>query len=259
MKKPTILITNDDGIQAPGLKHLWRSVKDFCNIVIVAPAVEQSGVGLSVTLHSPLHATQFSWEDPNTEAWQITGTPADCVRMALRMLLPSPPDMVLSGINRGTNAGRNILYSGTVGGVIDAAFRGVPGIAFSCEDKQDPNFESFEDQVFPLVKYLLNNPLPSHNFLNVSFPSNHKKEHKGYRLAKQGMSHCIDRLVKRTHPEGKEYYWMGCDIKKYEEDEESDIRLLEEGYITAVPVQVGELTNHDVFHQRKSIFQNHLA
>lgn len=257
MRKPTILITNDDGIWAPGIRHLCNSVKEACNVVVVAPAFEQSGVGLSVTLHTPLQAKEVDFGDNRVQAWQVNGTPADCVRMALRVLLSSPPDMVLSGINRGGNAGRNILYSGTIGGIIDAAFRGLPGIAFSCEDKKDPGYTCFEDQILPLVQYLLKHPLPSHNFLNVSFPSEHKYNHKGIRLAKQGMSHYIENPEKRTHPEGSEYYWMGCGHKEYEEPEESDISLLKQGYVTAVPVQVGELTNHEIFHSRKDSFLDH--
>ncbi len=256
MQKPTVLLTNDDGIHAPGLKHLWLGLKDFCNVVIVAPALEQSGVGLCVTLRNPLHIEPVKW-DEQTPAWQVTGTPADCVRIATKVLLKTPPDLILSGINRGGNSGRNILYSGTVGGIIDGAIKGIPGIAFSCEDQNLPEFHHFEDQIFPLVDYLLKNPLPHGNFLNVTFPSNHKNMHKGYRLARQGMGHYKERPLKGIHPEGKDYYWMGCDWAEYEEHEESDVSLLKEGYITAVPVQVVELTNHAFLLERKQHFDLH--
>lgn len=257
MQKPTVLITNDDGIHAPGLKHLWMGLKDFCNVVIVAPSLEQSGVGVCVTLRNPLHIERVKW-DEETTAWQVAGTPADCVRLATNVLLTTPPDLIVSGINRGGNSGRNILYSGTVGGVIDGAIKGIPGIAFSCEDQTHPEFQHFENQIFPLVNYLLSHPLPHGNFLNVTFPSNHKNLHKGYRLARQGMGHYKEKPLKGIHPEGKDYYWMGCDWQEYDEHEESDVSLLKEGYITAVPVQVVELTNQELLSNRKHHFDHHL-
>lgn len=255
MQKPTVLITNDDGIHALGLKHLWMGLKDFCNVVIVAPALEQSGVGVCVTLRDPLHVDSVTWED-NTPAWKVSGTPADCVRIAIRVLLKTPPDLILSGINRGGNSGRNILYSGTIGGVIDGVMKGIPGIAFSCEDQNDPGYHHFQDHIFPLVQYLLEHPLPSGNFLNVTFPSSHKELHKGYRLARQGMSHYKEKPLKGIHPEGKEYYWMGCDWQEHDEHEESDVHLLSQGYITAVPVQIAELTNQILLEDRKKSFNN---
>lgn len=256
MQKPTVLITNDDGIHAPGLKHLWEGLKDFCNVIIVAPSLEQSGVGLCVTLRNPLHIEPVKWKD-HTPAWQVSGTPADCVRIALKALLKNPPHLILSGINRGSNSGRNLLYSGTVGGIIDGAMKGIPGIAFSCEDAIDPNFHHFENQVFPLVKYLLQHPLPSGNFLNVTFPSSYKNTHKGYRLTRHGMGHYKEKPLKGIHPEGKEYYWMGCDWEEYEEHEASDVHLLKEGYITVVPVQITELTNLEILSERQHHFNHH--
>jgi 5'-nucleotidase len=255
MQKPTVLITNDDGIHAHGLKHLVKGLKDFFNVIIVAPAAEQSGVGLCVSLRSPLHIDPVEWED-NTPAWQVSGTPADCVRIGVKVLLKKQPDLILSGINKGGNSGRNILYSGTVGGIIDGAIKGIPGIAFSSEDHSSPEFHHFEDQILPLVRYILEHPLPKGNFLNVTFPSNHKNLHKGYRLAKQGMGHYKEKPLKGIHPEGKDYYWMGCDWEEYEECKESDISLLKEGYITAVPVQVIELTNRELLSERKEHFES---
>lgn len=256
MTKPTILITNDDGIYAPGLRSLWKGLKNFYNVVIVAPAYEQSGVGLSVTLRSPLHIDPVEWEE-ETPAWKITGTPADCVRLATRVLLKNQPDLIVSGMNKGSNSGRTVLYSGTVGGVIDATMRGIPGIAFSCEDWANPQYHYFEDQVLPITQYLLDNPLPYGTFLNVSFPSNFKDSHKGCRLAKQGLGYFKENPLKGNHPEGRDYYWMGCDWHECDEHEESDVRLLQEGYITVVPIQVSQLTDHDAFLQRKTAFQEH--
>lgn len=253
MKKPTVLLTNDDGIHAEGLKSLWKGLASFCNPIIVAPSSEQSGVGACVTLRSPLHIRKISWED-DTPAWHVSGTPVDCVRMALRVLLPSPPDLIVSGINRGSNAGSNILYSGTVGGVIDGAMRGIPGIAFSSEDKDNPNFSYFEEQIFPLVDYLLKHPMPRGNFFNVTFPSSYKNSFRGYRLARQGLGHYKENPLKGVDPDGKEYYWMGCDEQTHEEHEESDFSLLKQGYTTVVPIRVSELTDHTLREERRQEF-----
>src|SRR5574338_1188667 len=141
-KKSHILITNDDGIKAPGIQHLWSALKDFATISIVAPKTEQSGVGLGITIRSALHIEEFAWEELDS-CWSVTGTPADCVKMALSVLLPSPPDLIVSGINRGTNAGRTVLYSGTIGGVIEGILRGIPGIAFSSFDMANTEYAQF--------------------------------------------------------------------------------------------------------------------
>ncbi len=257
MQKPSILIVNDDGIQAPGLKHLWNSLKDFCEPYIVAPSSDQSGVGLSVTLRNPLHVESVPWLE-NTPAWQVSGTPTDCVRMALNVILKKTPDLIVSGINKGTNSGRNLLYSGTVGGIIEGAMRGIPGIAFSSESYTNPEYSTFEPEIFPLVEYLLSHPLPKGSFLNVTFPSLSKGcdkvGHKGCRLARQGMSYFKEQPLKGVHPEGREYYWMGGINEEHEEHEESDVHLLKSGYITVVPVQVKELTDISSLETRKKLF-----
>ncbi|MBX9924710.1 MAG: 5'/3'-nucleotidase SurE [Rhabdochlamydiaceae bacterium] len=257
-RKPTVLLTNDDGIRAPGLKHLWNSLKDHCDIYIFAPATEQSGVGAAVSLRAPLHVTEFPWEN-QTPAWQITGTPADCVRMGTSVVLQKPVDLILSGINKGANSGRNIFFSGTVGGVIDGAMRGIPGIAFSCEDYDSPNYEYFEPHIFSLVQYILDHPLELGTFLNVNFPSSYKKEHKGYRWARQGLGYYREQPQHGKHPDGGSYYWMGGQWAESLEHEESDVHLLKQGFMTVVPVQVQELTDMTAFQGRKEHFQQSLT
>jgi 5'-nucleotidase len=255
-KRPTILLTNDDGIYAPGIKHLWNALKDECDLYIVAPASEKSGVGLSVTLRDPIHVTPVKW-DENTPAWKVTGTPADCVRMATHVVLEKRPDLIVSGINRGANSGRNILYSGTIGGVIDGSMKGIPGIAFSCEDFDAPNYEHFESDIISLVDYVLKHPLSQGTFLNVNFPSSYKSAHKGYRFARQGLGYYQGNPSLGRHPDGLSYYWMGGIWSEEEEEhEESDVQLLRQGYITVVPVCVQELTDLKTFADRKEHFSS---
>lgn len=242
MTRPFILITNDDGIYAPGLKHLWHLVHEYADVAVVAPLFEKSGAGLSITWGTPLMINPVKWEN-ETPAWSVTGTPADCVKMALSVLLKRRPQLILSGINRGSNSGRTVLYSGTVGGVIEGAMKGIPGIAFSFSDYDTtPSIEFTKSYILPLIQHFLETPLPPTTILNVNFPyiSN---EIKGLRIAKQGKGHWIEQPDRRIHPDGLPYYWLGGQWHVCEEDPESDVALLEQGYITAVPLQVGELTH----------------
>lgn len=250
-EKPRILITNDDGIFAPGLKYLWAALADFADVKIVAPSFEQSAVGLGITIRDPLHIQSVDWEK-GTEAWKVTGTPADCIRMGLSVIFKMKPDLIVSGINRGSNSGRNILYSGTVGGVIEGVLRGVPGIAFSCSDFISPDYQLAQEHILPIVQHLLEKPLPKGTLLNVNFPLS--KPIKGVKMARQGMGYWIESPEERIHPEGNTYYWMGGKWHDQEEHEESDVFLLNAGYAAAVPIHVDEMTDHHFLNSRKESF-----
>jgi len=255
MKKPNILITNDDGIHAPGIRHLWKALKDKANVTVVAPAAEQSAVGLSITIRHPLQIHKMEWGEAEN-IWCVTGTPADCVKMALSVILKEKPDMVVSGINRGTNAGRNVLYSGTVGGVIEAVMHEIPGIAFSCREYRAPKYEAVEHLISPVVDHLIEHRLPSGTFLNVNFPENCKGGIRGFKFARQGKEFWGENPDERYHPaEGHAYYWMGAKLLRFDEHEESDIAWLMKGYATAVPVHVGELTDMEQYQKRKAAFE----
>jgi len=240
MNKPFILLVNDDGIYAPGIKHLWRALVDKADLSIVAPSTEQSGVGLCITYRTPLHVEKIPWEQ-NTPAWKVNGTPADCVRMALSVLLDRKPDLIVSGINRGANAGGVLLYSGTVAGVIEGTLRSIPGIAFSHANYENPQYADCEESICSIVSYILENPLPKGSFLNVNHPATSIL--KGFKLAKQGFGYYLEDPDKRLHPEGYPYYWMSSKWSDHSEDEESDVALLKEGYLTAVPIRITELTD----------------
>ncbi len=252
-QKSRILIVNDDGIHAPGIYHLWKALDGKADLSIIAPAFEQSGMSTAVTLRSPLHIETVEW--PNqTPAWKVTGTPTDCVRFASTIIADYKPDLIVSGINRGDNAGRNVLFSGTVGCVIEAVMRGIPGIAFSCEKYIAPDYESAEKHIYPIVQYVLNNPLPKGTFLNVTFPST-EGEIKGFKLARQGKRYWNENPHKGTHPEGHHYYWHGGKLIELEEEETSDISYLKQGYLTATPIHVEELTDHAYLSSGKNAFE----
>lgn len=250
MKKPFLLIINDDGINAPGIKHLWRSVMNHADVAIVAPMSEKSGCGMSITWTKPLHIREVPWEN-NTPAWTLNGTPADCVKMALAVLLDRTPDCIISGVNRGSNAGRTVLYSGTVGGVIEGALKNIPGIAFSFSDFEEPPLQVTEPYIWPLIKHLLNHPLPLGTFLNVNFPFNAKNGIKGFRLGRQGKGYWVEAPDKRFHPEGAPYYWLGGKWTSSDELADSDVAYLDAGYVAGVPIHIGELTDHQAFRDYK--------
>lgn len=249
--KIKILITNDDGIDADGLKYLWEALVDVAELYIIAPMTEKSGVGLAITIRDPIQIQTVQW-GKGTKAWKINGTPADCVRMGMSVILNSPPDLIVSGINRGANSGRNVLYSGTIGGVIEGVLRNVPGIAFSCADFVNPDYTKVQHLIYPLVRHLIENPLPLGTLLNVNFPN--VQTIRGLKLARQGKGYWIEDPAQRVHPEGHSYFWHGGKWYEHEEHEESDVHLLKQGFATAVPIHISELTDLKLFHERKSHF-----
>lgn len=258
MKKPRILITNDDGIQAPGIRHLWESLQPFADLTIVAPIIEQSCVGLSVTLRSPLKIEKFPWND-SPHVYSVTGTPADCVKLALNVILDSQPDLVVSGINRGTNSGRNILYSGTVAGAIEASLHNIPAIAFSCGNYIDTDYKSAALHIPKIVDHVLNHPLNSGTLLNVNFP-NKDLPFQGFKMTKQGKEYWGEDPHERFHPvEGHAYYWIGAKMVQCEEEEDSDISWLQKGFATAVPINVGALTDHSQLQKHRTHFETLFA
>lgn len=253
-KKPFILLSNDDGINAPGIKHLWNCLHEKYDVAIVAPHKERSGTGLSTTGLRPLHILEVKWEK-DTPAWKITGTPTDSVKLALSVLLDKKPDLTVSGINRGSNAGLNVLYSGTVACTIESVLRGIPGIAFSCFEIKDPPYEKAEKYIPSIVDYFFKNPLPKGTLINVTFPTK-KLEIKGVKMTSQGESRWIETPDERLHPEGHYYYWLGGKFENSKNDDlESDTYLLNQGYITLTPIQIKRLTDVEFLKHQKYNFE----
>jgi 5'-nucleotidase len=253
--KPRILITNDDGINAPGIRHLFSALKEIADVTVIAPAQEQSATSLSITLRNPLMVQKQHWDD-QSQVYSVTGTPADCVKMGISVILDKEPDLIVSGINRGTNAGRNLLYSGTVAGCIEAALHGLPAIAFSCHDYWDTDYAVAEKHVPKILQHVLEHPLPTGTLLNVNFPSKELQGVKGYKMSRQGREYWRENPAERSHPaENHTYYWLGAKLATFDEHEESDVSWLRKGYITAVPVHVDELTDHEQVKTRRDHFE----
>jgi 5'-nucleotidase len=255
-KKPRILITNDDGVFAPGIKHLWESLSEIAEVIVVAPAVEQSAASLSITIRHPLYVEQVAWHSEKGPAWSVSGTPSDCVKLAISAIMPELPQLIVSGINHGNNAGRNIHYSGTVAAVVEGILRNIPGIAFSLDDFAPHRVAAIPKELIQkIVLYALQHPLPQSTFLNVNFPQA-IEEIKGIRMARQGLEYWIENPEQRSHPAAKRpYYWMGAKLAQFEEHEESEINWLQKGYVTAVPIYMGDLTHLKHMDAHKNIFE----
>lgn len=244
------LLTNDDGIAAPGLKELFRSIAPSSSkITIAAPAKPHSGAGLSTNYVDALKMEKVAWE--GADAYAVHSTPADCIKSALGIFLKDHPNMILSGINHGTNAGRNVLYSGTVGGVIEGILRGIPGIAFSFPEESHTSFPDIKHLIAPLVQYFVDHPLPPGTLLNVNFPA---IEPKGFRLSRQGLCYHLEDPLE-THTD---HYLMRGKWVDFDEPEDSDTKLLKQGYITCTPLHVNELTDHTVLATRRDHFEKAL-
>ena len=254
MTRPFILITNDDGIQALGIRHLWQAAREFADVAIVAPHTEKSGCGMGITWTKPLNLREAAWED-KTPAWSVNGTPADCVKMGVSVLLQKRPNLILSGVNRGSNSGRTVLYSGTIGGVIEGVLRDIPGIAFSFSDVDFPALGSVKQYIAAIANHFLAHPLPTGSFLNVNFPAGCEKGVKGIRMARQGRGYWIEKPDRRLHPEGSPYYWLGGQWSTHEEESDSDVALLQQGFVTAVPISVKDLTDHQLLKKHQDAIQ----
>lgn len=253
MTRPVILISNDDGIHAPGIRALWAALHkaDLWDLILVAPSTERSGAGVSITCDRPIHIQSVEWPD-QTAAWSVDGTPADCVKLGERIILQKKPDLVVSGINAGSNAGRNVLHSGTVGAVIEAAFRGIPGVAFSCENNSNPNFDAAQEFVAPIVQYVLAHPLPSGVILNVNIPG--VNDILGVRWTNQGKGRWIETPYLHLNTRSGPTYFLGG-MPEERDDEEGDVAWMRKGYVAAVPIYVNDLT-HEASMERCESFED---
>jgi 5'-nucleotidase len=247
-----ILLTNDDGIHAPGLRALRKELQKLGEVIAVAPVGEQSAVGHSVTLLAPLIVQQVFDEDKTLVGWAVEGRPADSVKLALMELLPQPPDVVISGMNAGSNAGINVLYSGTVAAAIEAAFYHHLSIAVSLEyTKPKPlDFAKAAGYARTVIEQILaQKPAPGSLF-NVNIPSLEKGPVRGIRVVPQNITTYVEKFHRRTDPRGRVYFWASSDLECPESHPDSDVTALDESYITVTPLQFN-LTNAAMLEKMK--------
>ena len=247
--KPLILITNDDGITAPGIRTLVSIMKTLGDVVVVAPDSPQSGMGHAITLDSTLHIEKIHIENGDYDAYSCSGTPADCVKIAVNEILDRRPDLVVSGINHGSNSSINVIYSGTMSAAIEAGIEGIPAIGFSLLDyKWNANFEHSKSYIKTITSNVLNKGLAEGIVLNVNIPKLDKNELKGIKICRQAKANWKEEFDKRKTPQGKDYYWLTGTFVNYDKGEDTDEWALENGYISVVPVQF-DLTAHHAIQQ----------
>lgn len=248
-----ILLTNDDGIYAPGLRAMRKELQQLGEVLVAAPATEQSGVGHSITLLNPLLVGEVLDEDGKLFGWAVEGRPADCVKLALLELLPEPPDLVVSGINAGSNAGINVLYSGTVAAAIEAAFYQRTSIAVSLEysKSQVLDFPRAAEVARPVIERILAHRPPQGGLFNINIPDLEKGPIRGVRVVPQNIAPYIEKYDRRVNPRGRVYFWSSPDFSCPDPHPDTDVTALAEGYITVTPLQFN-LTDHLFKHQMDS-------
>ena len=244
IKKPLILVTNDDGINAPGIRTLIEIMNTIGDVVVVAPDSPQSGMGHAITLDSTLYAEEVNINHGSHKEYSCSGTPADCVKLAIRELLPRIPDLCVSGINHGSNSSINVIYSGTMSAAIEAGIEGIPAIGFSLLDYSwNANFKSSKKFVKTITKNVLNEGLPDGIILNVNIPNTTEKKIKGIKICRQAKANWVEEFDKRKTPQGRDYYWLTGKFVNLDGGEDTDEWALDNNYVSIVPIQF-DLTAH---------------
>lgn len=240
---PSILVSNDDGILAPGLQILADSLKRLGKITVIAPSQERSTTGHSLTLHKPIRV-----EPIKSGFYSINGTPADCAYIGIKKLFRKrPPDLVVSGINRGPNLGSDTHYSGTVAVAREATFLGVPAIAISLVHEgidNDVDFRPAAEYAYQIAKQVLKTGLPKEVLLNVNVPELPLRHIKGIRMVRTGSRYYSDRIVEQKDPRGRNYYWLGGKYLGYDKKGDSDCKAIDEHYVSVTPLHI-DATHHE--------------
>ncbi|MDX1963855.1 MAG: 5'/3'-nucleotidase SurE [Pirellulales bacterium] len=235
-----ILLTNDDGIYAPGLLALERALQPLGDICLCAPATEQSGVGHSITFLTPLTAKEV-FDGPRRRGWAVDGSPADCVKLGVYEFSPRRPDLVVSGINGGLNAGINVLYSGTVAAAIEGAFYGITSIAVSLEYDEHAQFDRAAAVAVRLIKNILDQKPATPELFNINLPTAALTDYRGVRVVPMGVQRYGETFEKRFDPKGRPYFWAANETAPPPATHETDITALAAGYVTVTPLHF-ELT-----------------
>ena len=247
MKKPLILITNDDSIVAPGIRALIEVMKEIGEVIIVAPDSPQSGMGHAITVNNTITLDKVNLDKEIEHEYSCSGTPVDCVKIAVHEILKRKPDLCVSGINHGSNSSINVIYSGTMSAAVEAGIEGIPAIGFSLLDYSwDADFEPFKKYVKKIALNVLEKGLPEGVILNVNFPKLKSEALKGIKICRQAKAAWIEEFDKRTNPMGKEYYWLSGKFVNNDKGEDTDEWALQNGYVSIVPVQFDLTAYHAI-------------
>jgi 5'-nucleotidase len=249
-----ILLTNDDGIYARGLSALYDELSKEADCLIVAPEIEQSAVGHAITLFRPLMVRNAT-KGGSFLGYAVYGTPADCVKIGIKELAGPVPDLVVSGINRGSNCGNNVIYSGTVSAATEAAMMGITSMAISLDTHQEADFTFAARFAGKMVRLIESNKLLHGSAVNVNIPCLPEEKIKGIAVVRQGKGNVIETFEKRTDPRDNVYYWISGETLTAVEDGETDIGALSEGYITITPIQY-DLTRYELLAELQKIVRS---
>lgn len=246
-KRPLILVTNDDGVTAPGIQALVGVMQEIGDVVVVAPDKPQSAMGHAITINSTLFLNKVSMEGEAVSRYSCSGTPVDCVKMATNEILKQKPDLCVSGINHGSNSSINVIYSGTMSAAVEAGIEGIPAIGFSLLDYTwDADFSPILPFVKKIAEETLEKGLPDGVILNVNFPKLPQQEIKGIKICRQARAQWVEKFDKRTNPIGKDYYWLSGEFINQDKGEDTDEWALKKGYISIVPVQFDLTAHHSI-------------
>ena len=249
MQKPLILVTNDDGITAPGIRALIAVMTTLGDVVVVAPDKPQSAMGHAITINNTLYLNKISNDGAVVTEYSCSGTPVDCVKMAVGEILGQKPDLCVSGINHGSNSSINVIYSGTMSAAMEAAIEGIPAIGFSLQDFDwNADFEPVKSYVSKITAEVLKNKLPEGVLLNVNFPKLASTAIKGIKICRQAKAQWIEKFDKRQTPQGRNYYWLTGEFVNQDNGLDTDEWALDNGFVSVVPVQF-DLTAHHAMQQ----------
>jgi 5'-nucleotidase len=244
--KPTILITNDDGVTAPGIAALVEVAKQYGRVVVVAPDAPQSGMGHAITIGKPLRLNQVHLFG-DIEAYQCTGTPVDCVKLAVDKILQKKPDFCFSGINHGSNSSINVIYSGTMSAAMEASIENIPAVGFSYMDYSfDADFTLSMQVANDVMHKMVHGVIPQKGLYNVNIPKIALNKYKGLKLCRQANAKWKESFVERTDPHGKKYYWLTGEFQNLDKGKDTDVWALGKNYASIVPIQY-DLTDYDLF------------
>ena len=249
MAKPLILVSNDDGITAPGIRTLVKVAMRVGEVVVVAPDSPQSGMGHAITIGNTLRLDRsIALADLEVEAYECSGTPADCVKLAKHHVLKErKPDLVVSGINHGSNSSISVLYSGTMSAAIEAAIEGLPSIGFSlCDYGHEADFSHTEEFVEQIIRQALEHRIPENTALNVNLPKKSEEKIKGIKICRQAQARWQEEFDERLDPRNRKYFWMTGSFVNYDKGEDTDEWALVNNYVSIVPCQFDMTAHHAI-------------
>jgi 5'-nucleotidase len=244
--RPIILVTNDDGITAPGLRALVEEMQTLGEVVVVAPDSPQSGMGHAITINKPLRLDKVSYHGESL-GYQCSGTPVDCVKIAIDKILHRKPDILVSGINHGSNSSINVIYSGTMSAAMEGAIESIPSIGFSLNNYNlNADFTTAQKYAGIIAINVLKHGLPQGTLLNVNIPNLIEKEIKGIKVCRQAIAKWEEEFDERKDPSNRSYYWLTGKFKNYDHGEDTDEWALANGYVSICPVQYDFTAHHAI-------------